>query len=261
MDVKIFYCYIVIHYNIFEPFSHVIPRVSFNCNQNATLWNVLQTSCLVQWNVPVHKTNNSNSITFHLHRTVTSWSLFVFIFSTLTQANDRIHKKNYHWKSSEHPSKTKCFISFLYLSFPYNSYGKQCLFIAWHIRAQWKQHSSVYWLEPSACGFVRGVHARTRQQDTTIVPLSTFALKSTRTHLDLLNLISAVLFELRCALKCWASWLLPVPPIHNKGRPDEDRGCQSPISVPFIMADLEALTAPNYWLRTISTNHQAWLST
>lgn len=77
-------------------------------------------------------------------------------------------------------------------------------------------------------------------------PSLTVCLKSTRTHLELLNLISAVLFVLRCALKWWASWLLPVPPIHNKGRPDEDRGCQSPISVPFIMADLEALTALNY---------------
>ncbi len=95
MDRYICYCYIVIHYNIFEPSSHVILRVSLNCNQNATLWNVLQTSCLVQWNVSVHKTNNSNSITFHLNRTVTSWSLFVFIFSTLTQANEKIITENH----------------------------------------------------------------------------------------------------------------------------------------------------------------------
>lgn len=89
----------------------------------------------------------------------------------------------------------------------------------------------------------QGPDNRTQQQrKRETVSLSLFAQKSTRTHLELLNLISAVLFVLRCSLKWWASWLLPVPPIHNKGQPDEDRGFQSPISVPFIMADLEALT-------------------
>lgn len=108
-----------------------------------------------------------------------------------------------------------------------------------------------------ACGLVWGEHATAWQQDATAL----FALKSPRTHLELLNLISAVLFVLRWALKWWASWLLPIPPIHNKGQPDEDRGCQSPIRVPFIMADLEALTALNYWLRSRSTKCHTLLST
>lgn len=86
------------------------------------------------------------------------------------------------------------------------------------------------------------------------VPLSLLALKAPHTHLELLNLISVVLFLLRCALKWWASWLLPAPPIHNKGQPDEERGCQSPISVPLITTDLSSVTAL-IWLSTVSIKH------
>lgn len=85
-----------------------------------------------------------------------------------------------------------------------------------------------------------------RKQDTTRTgPRLTVRLKILHAHLELLNLISVVLFVLRCALKWWASWLLPAPPIHNKGQPDEERGCQSPISVGLITTDPSSVTALN----------------
>lgn len=65
--------------------------------------------------------------------------------------------------------------------------------------------------------------------------------KWTHTHLELLNLISAVLFVLLCTLKWWDGWLWSAPPIHHKGQTDELQACYGTISLmllPLIMTVL-----------------------
>lgn len=66
-------------------------------------------------------------------------------------------------------------------------------------------------------------------------------LKWTHSHLELLNLISAVLFVLVRTVKWWAAWLRSTPPIHHKGQTDEMQDCYGPISLmlpPLIMTEL-----------------------
>lgn len=107
---------------------------------------------------------------------------------------------------------------------------------------------SSVWLCTQWCAEVARQRGRLVEQTDSLCALNE------HTHLELLNLISAVLFVLLCTLKWWADWLRSAPPMHHKGQTDETQACYGPINLmlpPLIMTVLYCvLTVLNYWLHT-----------
>lgn len=160
------------------------------------------------------------------------------------------------WRPSFSISRAVCFfphaltlqeiIQYVYCSVAHNTTKERAEFcLLW---------ANLVWLYTQWCAEVARQRGRLVEKNC----LSMW-LKWTHTHLELLNLISAVLFVLLCTLKWKAGWLWSAPPIHQKGQTDEMQACYGPINLilppPIMTAVLLLCLTTDYTLALPTASH------